>query len=232
MQADISIFVAFSAGILSFFSPCVLPLIPSYLTFLVGDFSKQVENKDHNNLHKRADLMPPALLFVAGFTMIFILLGLSASYLGQLFLQNQSLFRKIGGILVIILGVHISGVYKIKPLYRQKSFDWPVAINKYFRALIMGMALAFAWTPCVGPILSSILVYAGTSQNIMTGGILLSFYSLGFAIPFILTAFFINKLLPRLQKLNHYLPIIEKITGVLIIIIGILVYTNNLAFIN
>ena len=228
MQSDISIYIAFSSGILSFFSPCVLPLIPSYITFLVGDYSKQEEG--HENSYKRTELLIPALIFIVGFSFVFISLGLSASFLGKVFLKNQSLLRKIGGILVIILGLHVSGVFKIKALYRQKGFELPDDLNKYLRALVMGIALAFAWTPCVGPILSSILVYASTSQNILQGSTLLAFYSMGFAIPFLLVAFFINWFLPRFKKINPYLPIIEKVTGVLIIIIGILVYTNNLVF--
>ena len=224
MQGDISIYIAFSAGLLSFFSPCVLPLIPSYITFLIGDYSKQKE-------YKKAEVIIPALIFVLGFTSVFILLGLSASYLGRILLKNQSIFRKVGGVFVIILGLHLSGIFKIKALYRQQNFEIPQNINKYLRSLIMGVALAFAWTPCVGPILSSILVYAGTSQSILKGGFLLSSYSLGFAIPFLIVALFINWFLPKLKKINPYLPIIEKVTGILIIIIGILIYTNNLVFI-
>ena len=241
MQTDISIFIAFSAGLLSFFSPCVLPLIPSYITFLVGDYSKQEETQEGSevsgedskspNIYNRAEILVPALIFILGFSFVFISLGLSASFLGKVFLKNQALLRKIGGILVIILGLHVSGVFKIKALYQQKGFELPEGLNKYLRSLIMGIALAFAWTPCVGPILSSILVYAGTSQKVLQGGFLLAFYSLGFAIPFLLVALFINWFLPRFKKLNPYLPIIEKITGILIIIIGILVYTNNLVFI-
>jgi cytochrome c-type biogenesis protein len=224
MQTDISIFIAFSAGILSFFSPCVLPLIPSYITFLVGDYTKQDES------YNRFQLVGPAVIFIIGFSFVFIALGLSASFLGKIFLKNQNLMRKIGGILVVILGLHVSGVFKIKALYRQKGFEMPKDLNKYLRALVMGIALAFAWTPCIGPILSSILVYASTNQNILQGGLLLAVYSMGFAIPFLLVAFFMNWFLPHLKKINPYLPIVEKITGVLIIIIGILVYTNNLVF--
>ena len=223
MQSDISILIAISAGTLSFFSPCVLPLIPSYLTFLIGDYSKQKE-------FKKAELIVPALIFVLGFTTVFILLGLSASYLGKLLLKNQAIFRKIGGIFVIILGLHVSGILKIKKLYNQKNFNIPDNLNKHLRAFIMGLALAFAWTPCVGPILSSILVYAGSSQSVTMGAILLSAYSLGFAVPFLAVAFFMNWFLPKFKKINPYLPLIEKITGILIIIIGILIYTNNLVF--
>ena len=223
MQGNISILIAFSAGTLSFFSPCVLPLIPSYITFLIGDYSKQKK-------YKKGELIIPALFFILGFTSIFTLLGLSASYLGKILLQNQSIFRKAGGIFVIILGLHVSGIFKIKSLYRQKKFDIPKNINKFLRSFIMGIALAFAWTPCVGPILSSILIYAGSSQSMMTGALLLLFYSFGFALPFLGVALFMNWFLPKFKKINPYLPLLEKITGILIIIIGILVYTNNLVF--
>ncbi|HKL75354.1 MAG TPA: cytochrome c biogenesis CcdA family protein, partial [Halanaerobiales bacterium] len=223
MQGDISILIAFTAGTLSFFSPCVLPLIPSYITFLIGDYSKQKE-------YTKAELIIPASIFILGFTSIFVLLGLSASYLGKLLLQNQAIFRKIGGIFVIILGLHVSGIFKIKALYQQKNFEIPQNINKYLRSFIMGIALAFAWTPCVGPILSSILIYAGSSQSMATGGFLLLFYSIGFALPFMAVALFMNWFLPKFKKINPYLPIIEKVTGILIIIVGILIYTNNLVF--
>lgn len=217
MNPNISIYIAFGAGLLSFLSPCVLPLIPSYLTLLVGDFAEQ---------KGRRYIILPALTFITGFTVIFILLGMSASLLGQLLLKNLVLFRKISGIIVVILGLHLTGVIKIRALYQKKGLQISASFNKYLRALIMGFALALAWTPCIGPILSSILIYAGTSQTVLQGSVLLAFYSLGFALPFLLTALFLNWILPRFKKINPYLNLIQTITGVLVIILGIIIYFN------
>ncbi|MFW5972302.1 MAG: cytochrome c biogenesis CcdA family protein [Bacillota bacterium] len=222
MNSDISILVAFSAGLFSFLSPCVLPLIPSYLSLLMGEFAKQDTAQD------KKQIIIPAIIFIFGFTSVFIILGLSASYLGQVILKNLNLLQKISGVVVIILGLHLTGILKFKFLYREKGLNKFKAGNKYLRALIMGFSLALAWTPCIGPILSSILIYASTSDTIFQGGILLLFYSIGFAIPFLLTAVFLEWTLPKLKKINPYLPIIQKISGVFLIVLGILIYTNNL----
>ncbi|ACL70568.1 cytochrome c biogenesis CcdA family protein [Halothermothrix orenii] len=217
MNSGVNFVIAFSAGVLSFLSPCVLPLIPSYVTLLLGDYAeKKGENRP----------LTPALIFILGFTIVFMTLGMSASLLGKVLIQNQIILRKVSGVIIIILGLHLSGILKIKTLYREKTWHFGQNLNKYLRALVMGIGLALAWTPCIGPVLSSILIYASTSSTILQGGMLLFFYSAGFAIPFILTAVFFNWLLPRYKKLNPYLPTIQTITGILIIILGILIYTN------
>jgi len=218
-MTDISIFIAFGAGILSFLSPCVLPLIPSYLSLLLGEYAEDKSKKE---------ILLPALTFITGFSLVFILFGLSASFIGQLLLENIVFLRKLSGIIVIILGLHLSGVIKIKSLYQGGGGNFTGSQNKYLRGLLMGFAIALAWTPCVGPILSSILIYAGTSQTLFKGGILLAFYSLGFALPFLLTAFFLRQLLPRLKKINLYLPIIQIITGIFLVILGVLIYIDYL----
>lgn len=227
MNTDISIFIAFSGGVLSFLSPCVLPLIPSYISLLLGDYAEQL-NGEKNNKKNKKQIMIPALLFIAGFTTIFVLLGLSASYLGQILLKNLSLLRKISGVVVILLGLHLSGIIKLKFLYIERRINIPEHSNMYLRAVVMGLALALAWTPCVGPILSSILLYTGTSKTIIEGGIFLAFYSLGFAVPFLLTALFLDRFLSRFKKIKKYLPLIQTITGIFLIILGILIYTNHL----
>lgn len=213
---EISVFIAFGAGLLSFLSPCVLPLIPSYLSLLMGDYAEESGKKN---------IIIPALIFILGFTSIFIFLGLSASYLGQFLLKNLNILKKISGAAIILLGLHLSGIIKFKFLYQEKKMEIKNS-NKYLRPLIMGLALALAWTPCIGPILSSILIYAGTSQTTLQGGILLAFYSLGFALPFMLTAIFLDWFLPKFKKINPYLPIIQKAAGILLIILGILIFTN------
>ncbi len=219
MNREISLLIAFSGGLLSFLSPCVLPMIPSYFSLLMGDYAQNKKNKN---------IILPAMFFIVGFSIIFILLGISASYLGQLLLKNIALLRKISGIIVIIMGFHLTGIITIKSLYREKGLTISQNMNIYLRALVMGIAMAFAWTPCVGPILSSILIYAGTSQTVLQGAVLLTLYSLGFALPFFLTAIFLDWLLPKFKQLNSYLPLIQKITGIFLIILGILIYTNQL----
>ena len=216
MQTDVSILIALTGGLLSFFSPCVLPLIPSYLSMLMGDYA---EDKGKINL------IFSSLLFISGFSLVFIALGLSASLLGQFLLKNLYILRKISGIAVFILGLHLSGLIRISFLYREKGLELK-SRNRLLRPLIMGLALAFAWTPCIGPILSSILIYAGTREGLFQGGLLLAFYSLGFALPFFLAALFLEQALPRLKKLNRYLPLIQKIAGFLLMILGLLIFTN------
>ena len=220
MNPDLSIFIAFGGGLLSFFSPCILPLIPSYLTLLIGDFAAEKGKKN---------IIIPAVSFILGFSIVFILMGLSASFLGKILLSNMVLLRKIGGIIVIILGLHLANIIKISSLYQQKGGQINKNVNSHLRAPIMGISMAFAWTPCVGPILSSILIYAGTSSTIWQGGLLLSFYSLGLAVPFLLTALFFNWFLPGFKKINPYLNTVQKVTGILLIILGILIYIGYIA---
>lgn len=216
MADNVSVLIAFGAGLLSFLSPCVLPLIPSYISLLLGEYADQ---------NGKRYIILPALLFITGFSTIFISLGLSASMLGQLLLKNLVILRKTSGIFVIIMGFQLMGIIKLKSFYKEKRLDIN-GNNKFLRPVFMGFAMALAWTPCIGPILSSILVYAANSQSLIQGGVLLTFYTLGFAIPFLLTAIFFNWLLPGLKKVNPYLPFIQKIAGILLIIIGFLIYTN------
>ena len=218
MENDLSLFIAFSAGLLSFLSPCILPLIPTYLTVLMGDVTEKSK--------KRSSLITP-IIFIFSFSLVFIILGISASFLGR-HLITKNILRQISGLLVIILGLHLLGIINIKWLNYETNFSVPMDVNKYLRAVIMGLALGLAWTPCIGPVLSSILIYAGNSQNIMKGFIFLTSYSLGLAIPFLIIAIFFKQLVPRLKLITRYIPIINKITGILVILIGILILTDNL----
>lgn len=225
MDSNISLIIAFTAGLLSFISPCILPLIPSYIVFLIGDYSLQ------KKANQRYSIIP-AFLFVAGFTLVFILLGLSATFIGGFLIKNQAILRKVSGLVIIFFGLHISGVIKFKWLYQEKKLAFSSISNKYIQSIALGIGLALAWTPCIGPILSSILIMAGNSQNILTGGLLLLFYAAGLAIPFLITALGAKKILPAIKKLNKYLKYINIVSGILIIILGILIYTNSLNFVN
>lgn len=219
---NISLILAFSAGLVSFLSPCVLPLVPAYVGYITDTTIGQFNNKK-SNLY----VLYKSIGFVIGFSIIFILMGASITSLGRLFIKNQAIFRKISGILIFIFGLHTTGVFKIKLFYREKRFLSFRKTSGAFGSVLIGMAFAAGWTPCVGPILSSILVYAGSMETIKRGITLLVFYSLGLAIPFILTALAVEKISDKLRKLGKYLNIISIFSGVLMIIMGILIFTNK-----
>ncbi|MFW6273655.1 MAG: cytochrome c biogenesis CcdA family protein [Halanaerobium sp.] len=226
MTADISFIAALTAGLLSFFSPCILPLIPSYLSYLVGDYAKAKEK--NTNL----SLIITSLSFITGFTLIFILMGLSATFLGKFLIRNQRILSSLGGIIIIVFGLHLTGIIEISYFYREKKLELPAFLKGNYKAFAMGIILALGWTPCIGPILSSILITAGTRTNIFSGGLLLFFYALGLAVPFFLTALFMDYLLPRFKAFNKHLPLVNKVTGLLLIIFGILMLTGYIEVIN
>ncbi|MEK6265294.1 MAG: cytochrome c biogenesis protein CcdA [Clostridium sp.] len=223
-MADISILLAFSAGLLSFLSPCVLPLIPAYVSYLTGSSIEELKDDKAKlfTLYK-------SLGFVLGFSIIFILMGLSITTLGKLLITHKDLFRKIGGTIIVVFGLHTIGVFKVKLFYREKRFLYFDKIKGPFSSVIMGMAFATGWVPCVGPILSSILIYATSMNSIGTGVLLLVMYSLGLAVPFILTAMAIENFTKQFRKYSKYLPIISTISGVLMVVMGVMIYMNKLA---
>lgn len=224
---DISILLAFSAGLLSFLSPCVLPLVPAYISYLTGS---SIEELKYNK--SKLFILSKSFGFVLGFSIIFILMGVSITSIGKLLITHKNLFRKIGGIIIIIFGSHTIGIFNLKLLYQEKRFLYFDKIKGPFSSLIMGMAFASGWTPCIGPILSSILIYATSMDSINKGVLLLVIYSIGLAIPFILTAMAIESFTEQFKKLSKYLPVISKISGILMIIIGIMIFTNKLALLS
>ncbi|MBU3090533.1 cytochrome c biogenesis protein CcdA [Clostridium sp. CF011] len=224
---DISILLAFSAGLLSFLSPCVLPLVPAYISYLTG--SSIEELKDGK---AKLSVLYKSFGFVLGFSIIFILMGVSISSLGKLLITHKNLFRKVGGTLIVVFGLHTIGLFKIKLFYREKRFLYFDKIKGPFSSVIMGMAFATGWTPCIGPILSSILIYATSMNSIGKGVLLLIMYSLGLAVPFILTAMAIGSFTKQFRKFSIYLPIISIISGILMIIMGVMIFTNKLAILS
>ncbi len=231
MQQEISYSLSFAAGFLTFFSPCILPLIPSYFGYLAGDYSTIKMKSDAQKTHNPSILLP-ALFFAAGFSLIFIILGMSASWVGQRLMANQQLFARIGGILVIILGLNMLDLITLKILRKQINIKPPGWLHRYPRSFLLGMVVSLAWSPCIGPILGSILVYAGTAENMITGTIMLALFSLGLSLPLIIAALFMEKFLEKLSRFNKYLPGIKIISGVLIIIIGILIFTGHFALLS
>jgi cytochrome c-type biogenesis protein len=215
---EISIFIAFLAGFISFISPCVLPLVPAYVSYITGSTSEG----------GKIFTLIRAIGFVIGFSIIFILMGASASYFGQIFAYYKPLFTKISGILIIIFGLHMSGLMKFNLLYKQFRVSEPKEVSNWVSSIVMGMAFAAGWTPCVGTVLASILLYAGTEATLNSGIMLLICYSLGLGIPFIITAIFINSFTKLSPQINRYLPLVSKLSGIIMIIFGILLFFNKL----
>ena len=216
----IEIFIAFGAGLISFLSPCVLPLIPGYIAYISGSsLNELLEKKDVNLL--------PIILFTFGFSIVFIIFGASATYLGKFLLSNSFPLRIIAGVIIIFFSLHIIGIINIKFLNYEKKI-YADRNNTVFSSILIGMAFAFGWTPCIGPILGSILILASTTENIGKGILLLSSYSLGLAIPFILSGYLIQKFILLSKNIKKKMNVITKAGGILLFLTGILILTNQL----
>ena len=216
----IEIFIAFGAGLISFLSPCVLPLIPGYIAYISGSsLNELLEKKDVNLL--------PIILFTFGFSIVFIIFGASATYLGKFLLSNSFPLRIIAGVIIIFFSLHIIGIINIKFLNYEKKI-YADKSNTVFSSILIGMAFAFGWTPCIGPILGSILILASTTENIGKGILLLSSYSLGLAIPFILSGYLIQKFILLSKNIKKKMNVITKVGGILLFLTGILILTNQL----
>ena len=213
------ILIAFGAGLISFLSPCVLPLIPGYISYISGT--------TYNELLETKIKLSPLIFFTAGFSIVFVLFGAAATFIGQLFLSYSNELRITAGIVIIIFSLHILGFLNLKFFNYEKRFQ--VSNNKsFFAPILLGMAFGFGWTPCIGPILGSILALASTEQTILKGMLLLSFYSLGLAIPFILSGYLIQKFIAVSKNIKSKMNLISKIGGSLLLITGILILTNDL----
>jgi len=214
------IFIALAAGLISFLSPCVLPLIPGYISFISGQsLNELIESKKVNAL--------PLILFSLGFSFVFITFGAAASALGKILIQNSNYLRVIAGTIIIIFSLQLLGVINIKFLNYEKKYYTKKSTKPIF-IFVIGMAFGFGWTPCIGPILGSILALASTEENISRGIIMLSFYSLGLAIPFILSGFLIQKFLLFSKNFKKNINIVLKSGGIILLLTGILIITNKL----
>lgn len=225
MEREVSVLFAFIAGLASFLSPCVLPLIPSYLSYITGLSVKELSEAGGQKRSVRK-VGTHALFFILGFSAVFIVLGASASVLGRLFAQHQKIFRQVGGVLVFFLGAYLAGFLKIGFLSREKKFSPPAHPTGLVGSFLVGSIFAFGWTPCVGPILGSILVLAGTSQSIERGIFFLLVYSLGLGVPFFISALAMNVFLSSFQKIKGLLRWIEIGCGVVLMGLGVLLMTN------
>ena len=228
---QISGMIAFTAGLLSFASPCVLPLVPSYITYITGASFKELTDVEARSRLRWATIFH-SLLFITGFSLVFILMGASATYLGQLLAQYQYWIMKGGGVLIILLGIHFTGVINIPFLQIEKRFEMRKKPLGYIGSLFVGVAFAAGWTPCIGPILSTILVYASTSKSFTTGILLLTYYSIGLGIPFFLSSLAFNSFLSAFDKIKRYMRVINVVSGLFLIGIGILFLTDTYREIN
>ena len=227
MTTEVSIPLAFLGGILSFVSPCVLPLVPSYISFVTGISFEELTGDSDNGKLKKVILFN-SLMFILGFSTVFVvILGSSAQLLGNLFMQYQDLVRKIGGLVIILLGIiNFNILQRDKRLHFFK--EKPSGLLGSF---LVGIGFAAGWTPCIGPILSAIFAVAATSENPWSGMILFVAYSAGLAIPFLLTSLGINTFLRHFGKLKRHMRMISIVTGIFLIVTGLLIFTNSLGII-
>ena len=212
--------IAFGAGLISFLSPCVLPLIPGYISYISGSSLNELIEKKTVNVF-------PIILFAIGFSIVFISFGATASFLGSIILENSYELRIVSGIIIIIFSLHILGIINLNFLNYEKRI-YAEKKSGIFSSLLVGMAFGFGWTPCIGPILGSILALASTEQSLNRGILLLAFYSLGLAIPFILSGYLIQKFLVFSKNIKSKMNIIMKTGGALLLMTGILIITNQL----
>jgi len=216
----IELMIAFGAGLISFLSPCVLPLIPGYISFISGSSLNELLKSKKINII-------PLILFTLGFSFVFIMFGAAASYLGQVLLQNSQTLRIIAGLIIVIFSLQLIGIVNIGFLNFEKKIYTKKNNNMWF-SFIIGMAFGFGWTPCIGPILGSILALASTEETIFRAIILLSFYSLGLAIPFILSGYLMQRFLMFSKNFKKNINLVSKGGGVILLITGILILTNQL----
>lgn len=229
-STTVEIPTALLAGLLSFLSPCVLPLIPGYLSFISGVSIDELSNTERRGEQTRR-LIINTLFFVAGFSLVFILLGVGASSIGRWLQSNLQLFNRIAGVVVFLFGLHVAGVFRINALNYEKRFHLQGSGKKkgIWGALFIGLAFAFGWTPCIGPILGSILTLAAQQSNVGQGVWLLTVYSLGLGIPFILTAILFNYLIGAFGFIKRHFRAVEIISGGLLMVVGILIFFNLLS---
>ncbi len=224
---DVGILGAFLAGIVSFLSPCVLPLVPGYISFISGLSLEQLsKDAGREDVIKRAGL--GSIFFVLGFSCVFTALGASASAVGRLLSDYMPILSKLAGVLIVLFGLHTSGVMTIRWLYYEKRVSAAGVPPSLMGAFLMGLAFAFGWTPCIGPILAAILAMAATEKTVARGVLLLFIYSMGLGIPFILTGFGVNAFLGFFARYKRYIRWGEIAAGLLLVLIGVLIFTNRL----
>jgi len=230
-MTEVNAFVAFVAGVFSFLSPCVLPLIPSYLSFISGVSLEEMRGEQALARVKWRVVLNSAA-FILGFSLVFVSLGASASYLGSLFLGYRHVIRTVGGLFILLVGIYLMGVFKIAALERYFQFNLSDKPAGYLGSVLVGITFAVAWTPCVGPILGAILAIAGAAADVGRGVVLLATYAAGLALPFFLSALAINSFFQFSQAFRRYIQAFHVASGVLLVIVGVLLLTDYMTFLN
>lgn len=258
VAANASVFYAFAAGVLSFLSPCVLPLVPGYVSLLSGGIAAQLpeEGQSHPGgvaptagggvataaatqvstraaaRHARRLLISNSIFFILGFSLVFIALGATATSVGQALRLHQALFSELGGLIVIIFGLHLLGVVRISALYGDKRVHKKINVSSGVGAFVVGFTFAFGWTPCIGPILATILLLAANIGTVSHGIFLLAVYSAGLAVPFLITTLAIDRFATFYQGFRRHLGTVEKVSGVLLVLIGVLLLSHRFTMIS
>lgn len=232
-MADINLFVAFTAGVLSFLSPCVLPLIPSYLSFVSGvSLEEMTGDRGHDHTGVRARVMGNALAFVCGFSIVFVSLGASASLLGGLFFQYRDVIRIAGGLFILLVGAYLVGIFRIAALERYLQFNLRTKPAGYLGSVLVGLTFAVAWTPCVGPILGAILALAGTAGEVDRGVLLLSAYAAGLGLPFFMSALALNQFFEFSKAMRRFMRPLHVVAGLLLVVVGVLLVADYMTALN
>ncbi len=222
MNESIGITIALTAGVLSFLSPCVLPLVPSYLSFVSG-----MSLEDLQEGFDRRRVMVHAALFVSGFTLIFVLLGAGATFIGSFLLYNSEWIARIGGVIIILFGLHLMGVFQMLPLLREKRMHLANKPAGYIGTVVVGIAFGAGWTPCIGPVLGAILTMAASQENVGVGMWLLFVYSMGLGIPLLLAALAMERFLNAFSRFRRFLPAVQIAAGAILVLLGILLVTGS-----
>jgi cytochrome c-type biogenesis protein len=237
MEENVTLLAAFGAGLLSFISPCVLPLIPGYLSYISGLSLDEMRGAPAvaggtavavaRPAGARRQVVLSSLAFIVGFSLVFISLGAAASAIGQFLAREQALFNRIAGAVIVIFGLHTMGLLRIEWLYQERRVHTSRKPAGFLGAGVVGIAFAFGWTPCIGPILAGILALAGSQETVAQGVRLLAVYSLGLGVPFLATALMINRFFLAMSKIRRYYHTIEIVSGALLVVIGLLIFTNR-----
>jgi cytochrome c-type biogenesis protein len=226
--------MAFAAGLISFLSPCVLPLVPGYISFISGVSFAEIREKEGSTRFlskEKIIILYNSIFFIIGFSIVFILLGATATWIGTFISSKISILTKLAGLVIIFFGIYMMGFIRPRFLYKEARFQIKDKRFGYVGALLIGAAFAFGWTPCIGPILGGILTFAGTLENVNQGVFLLLMYSLGLGIPFLLTAIGINQFWRFFNRIKKYLRLMEVVGGVIMVILGLMIFTNKLILI-
>jgi cytochrome c-type biogenesis protein len=227
----IPIIGAFVAGTISFLSPCVLPLVPGYISIVSGISLDQLQEKSAEDPSMSRTVVLNSIFFIMGFSVTFIALGASATILGQVLMSQMSILYRVAGVLIIVFGLHLIGIFKIPFLYQDTRFH-NVKPRGLIGAFVLGLAFAFGWSPCLGPILAGILTVASTRETVYEGVALLGIYSAGLGLPFLATSIGLNRFLSFYGRFKHHLRKVEIVSGVLVVAIGVMILTNTLTQFN